>query len=135
MLDTLKALPGVTERLILEVPERTVLMGGQAMPSLVKRLVQTGCRFSIDHFGIVSRSMTSLHELELDYIKIDGSFVRGISNNQGNQFYIRTLTMLAKSRDITLLAQDVEQKEDWQKLRELGVQGGQGYYLGRPQRL
>ena len=135
LLDTLKALPEVTARLILEVPERTLVMAGSEMPALVKRLVQTGCRLSIDHFGIASRSMTSLHELELDYIKIDGSFVRGICNNQGNQFYIRTLAMLAKSRDITLLAQDVEQKEDWQKLREMGVEGGQGYYLGRPQRL
>lgn len=135
LLDTLKALPDVTARLILEVPERTVVMAGSEMPVLAKQLVQTGCRFSIDHFGIASRSITSLHELELDYIKIDGSFVRGISNNQGNQFYIRTLAMLTKSRDITLLAQDVEQKEDWQKLSELGVQGGQGYYLGRPRKL
>ncbi|AMO58592.1 hypothetical protein GZ77_18215 [Endozoicomonas montiporae] len=135
LLETLNAVPDVTARLILEVPERTLVMAGEAMPYLVRRLVKTGCRFSIDHFGIASRSITSLHELELDYIKVDGSFVRGLCNNQGNQFYIRTLAMLAKSRDILLLAQDVEQEEDWLQLQELGVQGGQGYYLGRPQRL
>ena len=135
LMKTLSAVPDLTPRLILEVPERTLLMAGEEMPYLVKRLVKTGCRFSIDHFGIASRSMTSLHELELDYIKVDGSFVRGICSNQGNQFYIRTLAMLAKSRDIKLLAQDVEQEEDWLQLQELGVQGGQGYYLGRPQKL
>ena len=101
LLDTLKAAPELTSRLILEVPERTLLMAGEQMPELVSRLLKTGCRFSVDHFGIASRSMTSLHELELDYIKVDGSFVRGICKNQGNQFYIRTLAMLARSRDIT----------------------------------
>ena len=87
------------------------------------------------HFGIASRAMGSLHELKLDFIKVDGSFIRGISSNMGNQFYIRTLAILTKSRDITLLAQDVEHQEDWNQLLELGVQGGQGYYLGRPQKL
>ena len=43
--------------------------------------------------------------------------------------------MLAKSRDIMLLAQDVENAEDWEQLCHLGVQGGQGFYLGRPERL
>ena len=135
LMDTMKAIRGLTPRIILEVPERTLLMVGDQMPELVRLLLKTGCRFSVDHFGIASRSMTSLHELELDYIKVDGSFVRGIQRNQGNQFYIRTLAMLARSRDIVLLVQDVEQKEDWEKLRQLGVQGGQGFYLGRPERL
>lgn len=134
LLDTLNANPALSSRMILEVPERTLLLAGDKLPGLVRRLLKTGCRFSVDHFGIASRSMTSLHELELDYIKVDGSFIRGICKNQGNRFYIRTLAMLANSRDITLLAQSVEQEEDWDQLRDLGVQGGQGFYLGRPER-
>lgn len=129
LLDTLEAMPELAPRLILEVPERTLLLAGDRFAGIIQRLLQTGCRFSVDHFGITSRVMGTLHEVELDYIKVDGSFVQQIAKNQGNKFYIRTLSMLAKSREITLLAQNVETEADWRQLRELGVQGGQGFYL------
>ncbi|WP_062265304.1 bifunctional diguanylate cyclase/phosphodiesterase [Endozoicomonas arenosclerae] len=134
-LSTLRAVPDLCSRLILEIPERTLLLAGDQLSDIVDELLATGCRFSVDHFGIASRTLSSLHMLNLDYIKVDGSFVRGIAHNQGNRFYIRTLAMLASSRDIQLLAQDVEEEQDWLKLRDLGVQGGQGFYLGRPERL
>ncbi|MGI9277203.1 MAG: bifunctional diguanylate cyclase/phosphodiesterase [Endozoicomonas sp.] len=135
LLDTLMAVPELCPRIVLEVPERTMLLLGENLDTIVTELVKTGCRFSVDHFGIASRTLTNLQSLELDYIKVDGSFVRGICDNQGNQFYIRTLAMLAKSRDIMLLAQDVENAQDWEQLCHLGVQGGQGFHIGRPERL
>ena len=135
LLDTLKATPELTSRIILEVPERTLLLAGDRFGGIIQNLLQTGCRFSVDHFGIASRVISTLHGLNLDYIKVDGSFIQNIHDNQGNQFYIRTLAMLTRNRDITLLAQDVETEADWQELQELGVQGGQGFYLGRPERL
>ncbi|MGI9280405.1 MAG: bifunctional diguanylate cyclase/phosphodiesterase [Endozoicomonas sp.] len=134
-LSTLRAVPELCSRLILEIPERTLLLAGDRLSDIINELMATGCRFSVDHFGIASRTLSCLHLLNLEYIKIDGSFVRGIAENQGNRFYIRTLAMLASSRDIQLLAQDVEDEKDWLKLKDLGVQGGQGFYLGRPERL
>ena len=135
LLSSLRAVPDISAQLILEIPERTLLLAGDSLSGLINELLTTGCRFSVDHFGIASRTLTSLHLLNLDFIKVDGCFVRGISENQGNRFYIRTLGMLANSRDIKLLAQDVEEEADWNQLKELGVQGGQGFYLGRPERL
>lgn len=135
LMDTLKAVPDLCPRIILEIPERTLLLGGEKLAGLINDLLKTGCTFSVDHFGIASRTLTSLHLLHLEFIKVDGSFVRGIRENQGNQFYIRTLAMLAQSRDIQLLAQDVEEAADWEQLQSLGVSGGQGFYLGRPERL
>ncbi len=135
LLSQLKAKPDVARRVILEIPERTLLVAGDKLAGIIRELQATGCKVSVDHFGIASRCLSCLQTLPLDYIKVDGSYVRGIAGNQGNQFYIRTLAMLAESQDVSLLAQSVEDEADWQQLQELGVQGGQGFYLGRPERL
>jgi EAL domain-containing protein (putative c-di-GMP-specific phosphodiesterase class I) len=49
------------------------------------------------------------------------------------QFFVRSLVTIAQSCDVIVLAEGVETEEQWQKLIELGIQGGQGYWLGRPQ--
>ena len=135
LLSHLKSSQAIASRIVLEIPERTLLVAGDKLAEIIRELQATGCKMSVDHFGIASRCLSCLQTLPLDYIKVDGSFVRGIAGNQGNQFYIRTLAMLAESQDISLLAQSVEEEADWLQLRELGVQGGQGYYLGRPERM
>ncbi|MRI33073.1 hypothetical protein EOPP23_08760 [Endozoicomonas sp. OPT23] len=135
LLAQLKASPEVARRVILEIPERTLLVAGEKLAGIIREFQAMGCKVSVDHFGIASRCLSCLQTLPLDYIKVDGSYVRGIASNQGNQFYIRTLAMLAESQDVNLLAQNVEEEADWLQLQELGVQGGQGYFLGRPERL
>ncbi|OED42675.1 hypothetical protein ACH42_11790 [Endozoicomonas sp. (ex Bugula neritina AB1)] len=135
LLNTLQQQPKMARRMILETPERTLLLAGDQLADKVDKLVKTGCQFSIDHFGIASQTMSSLHTLNLHYVKVDGSFIRDIENNHGNQLYIRTLAMLAGARDIELFAQGVETHEEWLQLQQIGVKGGQGYYLGRPSQL
>lgn len=135
LLNTLQAQPDTAARLVLETPERTLLLIGDRLTDKIDQLVATGCQFSIDHFGIASQTLPSLHMLNLHYVKVDGSFVRDIPENQGNQLYIRTLAMLAGARDIELYAQGIETREEWEQLQQLGVKGGQGYYLGRPAKL
>ena len=125
----------IAERLILETPERAVLLIGEKLSARVKALTATGCRFSIDQFGIASQTLPSLHMLDLHYVKVDSSFVRDIVTNKGNQLYLRTLSLLADARDIELYAQGIETPEQWQMLRQIGLRGGQGYHLGRPARL
>ncbi|MFK0572515.1 EAL domain-containing protein [Endozoicomonas sp.] len=131
LLVTMKAKPGMARRLVLEVPGRTMLLD-KRLGDRVDKLVETGCRFCIDRFGIASQTMKSLHNLNLNYLKVDDSFVRDISRNRNNQLYLRTLSMLAYNRDIKLLVQGVETDDEWKLLQELGVQGGQGRYLSSP---
>ncbi|WP_263080934.1 EAL domain-containing protein [Endozoicomonas sp. Mp262] len=127
--------PAISSRIIVETPERILLQDRELLDSRIRKLTTTGCHFSLDHFGVSSQSLNNLNTLDVSCIKLDSSFVRGIADNQGNQFYIRTLAMLASSRDITLLAQGIEDEVEWAKLNELGVQGGQGYYLAKPVKL
>ena len=135
LLRLLKKNPAISKRLILETPERILHQSGDQLTNRVSALTATGCQFSLDHFGVATQSLNDLDFLDVAYIKLDSSFVRGITENQGNQFYIRTLAMLASSRDITLLAHGIEHKAEWVKLGHLGVQGGQGYYLAKPAKL
>lgn len=135
LLDLLKSRKDIARRLILETPERTLLLVGDCLNIRVQALTETGCQFSIDQFGVSSHTLPRLHALNLSYIKVDNSFVRDIPNNQGNQLYIRTLSILASARDIELYAQGVESEEEWHQLQQIGIRGGQGFYFGQPQRL
>ncbi len=124
LLDCLQNNTLVSQRLIVETSERILHKSVSVLAERINALTATGCQFSLDHFGVTTQSLNDLDLLNIRYIKIDSSFVRGITDNQGNQFYIRTLAMLAGSRDITLLAHGVENQAQWEKLTELGVQPG-----------
>ena len=70
--------------------------------------------------------------MSLDFIKIDRSFIRNIHEDADNQFYVRALIQIAHSCDITILAEGVETLQEWECLHQLGINGGQGYLLGKP---
>ena len=135
LLDALRLRQDLARRLILETPERTVLLMGTKVAQRIEQLTATGCQFSIDHFGISCQALTFLQMIKAHYLKMDGSFVRGIEHSYENQLYIRTLSVLADSKDIGILAQGIDNQEDWDALKPLGVVGGQGYFLGQPVRL
>ncbi|USE37731.1 EAL domain-containing protein [Endozoicomonas sp. SCSIO W0465] len=135
LLDALKLRQDLARRLILETAERSLMLVGERVAERVDKLVATGCQFSIDHFGVSSQALTFLQMMNTHYLKVDGSFTRDLTASYENQLYIRTLAMLAESRDIGVLAQGVENKEAWEALKQLGVTGGQGYYLGHPELL
>ncbi|WP_066015365.1 EAL domain-containing protein [Endozoicomonas atrinae] len=135
LLDALKLRQDLARRLILETAERSLILVGERVAERVDKLAATGCQFSIDHFGVSSQALTFLQMINAHYLKVDGSFARELTSSYENQLYIRTLSMLAESRDIGVLAQGVESEQEWETLKQLGVAGGQGYYLGRPEQL
>ncbi len=135
LLDALRLRRDLARRLILETPERTILLVGESIAHRIEQLTATGCQFSIDHFGVSCQALTFLQMINAHYLKVDSSFARGIEHSYENQLYIRTLAILAESKDIAILAQGIESQADWDALKPLGVAGGQGYFLGRPVRL
>ncbi len=108
LLDALKLRQDLARCLILETPERTLLLVGDRVAEQVDKLVERGCQFSIDHSGITSQALTFLQIIDAHYLKVDGSFAREITSSYENQLYIRTFSMLAESRDIGVLAQGIE---------------------------
>ena len=124
--------PGFSSRLIVETSEYLVRTGGGQVDQLCKLLHRHKVKLSLDHFGVHSGAFGYLRSLPLNFLKIDRSFIRGIHQDKDNQFYVQSMIQIAHSCDVTVFAEGVELKEEWECLQALGVDGGQGYFLGRP---
>lgn len=129
--ETLKTTP-VSRRMIFELPEYGAVTMLEELKDVIERLATYGARFSLDHFGRGFSSFAYLHTLKVDYLKIDGSFVRQLQDKD-HEFYIRSLTEIAHSLDIQVIAESIESEEVWTWLQGLNLDGGQGYWLGRPE--
>lgn len=119
-------------QLVVETSEYLISTGTERVKMLCNMLHHHGAKLSLDHFGIHSAAFGYLHSMPLDFLKIDRSFIRNIHFDTDNQFYVQSLVQIAHSCDITILAEGVENEHEWQCLKTLGVDGGQGYFLARP---
>ncbi len=122
----LKAYPEVCKRLLFEVPEYGVFRQFDAFRDLARNLKQLGCRVGIEYFGQRFAESDKLADLGLDYIKVHPSYIRGISENTGNQEFLRGLCKVAHAIGITVVALGVERKEDLPLLASLGFDGATG---------
>lgn len=128
----LKDSPGAAKRMIFEATEYGCAAKPDSLRHFVDRVRSAGSQFSLDHFGVGFASFGYLRDLKLDYIKIDGSYIRQLQQNKDNQFFIRALTEIAHGLDIKVIAVSVEDQKDWDVLKDLYVDGVQGYLVGEP---
>ena len=98
----------------------------------VSSLKELGCHFSLDDFGVGFTSFTYLKELQVDIIKIDGSFIRKLHENPNDQEFVKAITDLAKGLKIKSTAEFVENEESLKLLKAFGVDFAQGYLIGKP---
>ncbi len=122
----------IAKRLILEIPEAAVLNAMTNFNHLVAELGPLGCEFSLDHFGRGFSSFQYLSTLNVNYIKIDGCFIRNIDKDIDNQFFLHVLTEIAHTVDIKVIAENIEKETELKALRETVIDGLQGYIIGKP---
>jgi len=122
--------PSLASRLIIELSERGAVSQLDAVRSLAERAGALGAKVSLDHFGRGFAPFGYLSNLRADYLKIDGSYIHGIDQDMENQFFVQTLTKIAHGLDIQIIAESVETQSEWETLQSLGVDAGQGYWLG-----
>lgn len=119
--------------LIFEVTETAAMRDLGEANAFVTELKRMGCRFAIDDFGAGFSSFSYIKNLDLDYIKIDGSYIRNMHNAKDDRLFVKALVDLAKGLGIHTVAEFVENSAVVDILIELGVDYMQGYYLGRPE--
>tara|TARA_B110000116_G_scaffold198318_1_gene173098 strand:+ start:45 stop:677 length:633 start_codon:yes stop_codon:yes gene_type:complete len=124
--------PEFAAQLIFELPEKAVSINEEAVRSLALLLRERGAALSIDHFGLAGKAFNYLQSLPLSHMKVDRSFIQHIDTDADNQFFVRSLVQIAHSCDVKILADGVETEAQWQQLQALGLDGGQGYFLARP---
>lgn len=132
LLDKAKHLGKKAHQLILEFPEYGIVTRIKQAREFFLKFSQLGCKTSIDHYGKNLSSFSYLYNLKLNYLKIDGSFIKNIHENAEHQFFIRSLIDIARSLGILVIAEAVETQEEYNTLLQLKVDGVQGYFVGKP---
>jgi EAL domain-containing protein (putative c-di-GMP-specific phosphodiesterase class I) len=118
--------------LIFEVTETAAVENLSQAREFIDSLRSLGCRFALDDFGIGFSSFHYLRNLPVDFVKIDGSFVRNLHHNAEDKIFVKAMVDLATGLGITCIAEFVENGEIVAVLKELGVELGQGYHIARP---
>ena len=118
--------------LMFEVTETEAVENLSKAREFIDALRRIGCKFALDDFGIGFSSFHYLRNLPVDYIKIDGSFVRSLHVDADDRLFVTAIVDLAKGLNIPCIAEFVENAHIVDILIELGVDLGQGYHLAKP---
>src|SRR5690606_10903471 len=113
LIEKIKSLGKKASSIIIELPEYGVVHRIDKIRALFLQVSQLDSKTSIDHYGKNFSSFAYLNNLRLDYLKIDGSFVRNIHESDDNQFFIRSLVDIARSLDILVIAETVETEQEY----------------------
>jgi diguanylate cyclase (GGDEF)-like protein len=132
LLEILDASGADPRRLKLELTETVLLADVEDAIARMASLQRHGIGFSLDDFGTGYSSLSYLQRLPLDQLKIDQSFVRDMLRTPHAASIVQAVVHLASSLGLQVVAEGVEQEEQWDRLREIGCDGFQGYLFARP---
>lgn len=119
--------------LVLEITESAAIADLARAQRFIITLKDMGCRFSLDDFGVGFSSLNRLKHLPVDYLKIDGSFIRNLPSDPADQHLVRAIVEVARGLGKQTVAEFVGCEKTVELLTEYGVDYAQGYYIGRPQ--
>ena len=115
----------------LEITESVVMENAEAAALMFKQLRALGVQLSIDDFGTGYSSLSYLHRFPLNYLKIDRSFVSRLTTDNDNAI-VRTISTLARNLGMEVIAEGIETEEQYQQLKMLGCEYGQGFLFSHP---
>lgn len=118
-------------KLWLEVAESGAFQYFDAFLAFSLALRPLGCRLGIEHFGRQFSQIGRLHDIGLDYLKVDGSFIRNIHGDNGNQAFLKGLCNIAHGIGLTVIAEGVNNAEELATLPALGFDGATGPAVSR----
>jgi EAL domain-containing protein (putative c-di-GMP-specific phosphodiesterase class I) len=118
--------------IVLEITERVAIQEWVAFKKVLRQFRNHGFQIAIDDMGAGYSSLQAIAELEPDYLKFDVSLVRNIQENLIKKGLLETLVSLSSKINASVIAEGIEEKEEYEVLRSLGVQLGQGYYFASP---
>ncbi len=122
----------ISNRVIFEIVESESIENFEDIQHFIQKIKKLGCRIAIDDFGTGYSNFEYLMRLEPDFIKIDGSIIKEILKDKRSEIITSIIVDFAKKINIQVIAEYVESKEIFEKIKELGVDKSQGYYFSEP---
>lgn len=121
------------KRITFEITETVLVDKIEQTRQLITKIRSLGCQFALDDFGAGFCSFNYLKSFPVDYVKIDGQFIQNILDDKTDQILVRSMVEVANKLGKKTIAEFVETPEVAVKLKELGINFGQGYVFGKPQ--
>lgn len=135
LIEKIKTLKNRAQFLVIELPEYGIIYRLDKVRPFFQMIASLGAKTSIDHYGKNFTSFSYLYNMKINFLKIDGSFIRDIDATEQNQFFVRSLVDIAHSLDILVIGEAVETQAELDMLKSLNVDGVQGYVIHKPEEL
>ena len=131
---TIVRIAGISpHQIVFEITERETVRNLRLLEKFIQNLKLNGFRFAIDDFGAGYASLNYLRFFPVDFLKIEGDFIRGLAEESPvNQAILRSIVTLANSLGIPTIGEYVEDATILERARDIGIHYGQGYHLGHP---
>ena len=124
--------PNLARRMIFEITESSTIKELELVNHFIKQLQTAGFKVCLDDFGAGAASFQSIQQLHVDFVKLDGQYTRRILASQRDQILVKNLVQMCADLNVPVIAEQLENDEQINKMLELGVDMGQGYYFGYP---
>ena len=128
-----QASPEISRRLCFEITETSVITSVTSAVTFISMVRNHGATVAIDDFGAGSASFSTLKSLQMTHLKIDGQFVTGVIDDPLDNVVVRSFVDAAAVIGLTTVAEFVESASVLERLREIGLDYAQGYFLHRPE--
>ncbi len=118
--------------IVFEITERQAVKTEDILIKFITRLLNAGFRFAIDDFGSGYSSYYYLRKIPINFLKIEGEFVKGMVRNKMDRAFVHGIVLLAKEAGIKTVAEHVETQQIFEAVRAAGFDYAQGFYIGKP---
>jgi EAL domain-containing protein (putative c-di-GMP-specific phosphodiesterase class I) len=135
VLEELTRSPVPTSKICFEITETAAIANLDQAVEFMNRMKIIGCHFALDDFGTGLSSYSYLRNLPVDYLKIDGVFVKDLDRSPGDFAVVKSINEIGHVMGKLTIAEFVENDDILERLREIGVDYGQGYGIERPRPL
>jgi diguanylate cyclase (GGDEF)-like protein len=120
------------DRLVLEITEQLAVRFAASTDKQIAMLRDLGCQLAIDDFGSGYSSFSYLKRLPVDFLKIDGSFIKSLTRDRVDQAMVRMVGEVARAAGIETVAEYVNSAATFELLVKYGIDYAQGYFIGKP---
>jgi len=132
ILHEIKTMEVNPQMICFELTESVAVNSLETAMQFMQTLKDLGCRFSLDDFGTGVSSYAYLRQLPINYLKIDGIFIKDIVTDEISQEMVRSIKQIGHVMGLEIIAEYVENNEIVEVLNEIGIDYGQGYGISRP---